>query len=253
MLGYLNIGTHATKVILASNGSSSIHVQPTPAAVARLKKQLYRTDCDDSSVVNSFLHSLWNSLHLQLQKKVILLTDATDSADFVCYVLRWISTRYEASRCRETIDTCPFSVYSTHVLGVNEDCVVVDMGYSMIRFVPIMYETELQHMVFTSPGIGYLPDSRSQLLEAFLAKSIAAKSSVSEQTVSEIESTALRHFVMHMKFALEGVIAEATNAGAEQVLRNWVLVGGGSHCVTMRSVLGYLLSFLVPDAALVWT
>eukprot|EP00796_Vickermania_ingenoplastis_P009149 gene9149-6430_t len=279
LVGYVGIGSCRTRLTLVTPDSSALHEQATPPRVERAKHRSYRYPEEEghSLVLDRYLRCLWDSFNLHLVEHVILLVDVTDPIEYVEHVLRWMSA---AARRGTSVSSLSTPLYAAALHGVGSEGIVVDIGHTFTRLVPILYRTEVRELLCCAPGIGAgmpKPETASagpgtpsswtpglaRLLDVYLAMRIQLDDAGDENgVVSAMRSEAaavtaasspadcrfIESFAAGVEDAMSSLMDGAQRKGMPQVLQSWVLVGGGADIPSIRNFVGYLVSTRCPEA-----
>lgn len=169
-VAYLDIGTAVTSLTITHDDTSTCHQQRTPATVARSKRLLYRGEVchpsrasstgtreyggldEYSLVLDTYLRTLCESFLLShAVDHMVLLVDPSDTREFLLYALHFLSA-IVPSHVSVSSASCP--VFVAAVAGVGRHAVVVDLGNSITRLVPILHCEEVKELWCGVVGVG---------------------------------------------------------------------------------------------------
>lgn len=164
-VAYISIGLVFTSVTVAQADTSTHHQQRTPSAVARSKKTLHRgggsifpasssaVDEDAPSLVlDLYLRTLCESFQIPyIVDHMVLLVDPTDSKEFITHVLRFLSV---VAPSHVSVSSVSSPVFVAAMAGVGRDAVVVDLGHTFTRLVPILHCEEVKSLWMVVQGVG---------------------------------------------------------------------------------------------------
>lgn len=305
---YICIGTRLTVLVHTHDNTSSTHQLQTPLLIALSKTHLYRhapslgkREYNLQVTLDNFLRNLWDSFYLQFFPQIVFLFDVTDTQEFKYHILRWFHAL--ASPCT-TVSSLFYPCFVCSMADVawkeksevgnnftGEHAVVVDLGYSWTRLVPILHGIPVQEMVFCTLGMGSLnqgicrsgPASNfrttlkaehQMILEDYVdlvlyieeqigikgeealkedsfVAEVDARSNEIREGKSLEELSTIESFIDGLEDIVIRTKQSALKKGIGVVLSTWVVTGGGSHIPAVNCYLGYLLSKHLPESMLV--
>lgn len=308
-VAYLYIGTRLTLLIRTHDETSKTHQLQTPPLIALSKTRLYRRSTlkkgDEPNLVAAldiFLRSLWDSFDLQFMSHIILLVDLNDTPEFKCHVLRWLNAVIPLGSTLASL-SYPLFVWTVADIvqstksevendGSGEPAVVMDLGHSMTRVVPILHGTPVQEMLFCTFGVGKLTTGvRSdgpaksfcatlsldfqRFIESYVDVAVYVDEMIKERGEVALQDDAfiaevdgyrqeMREGKSHQELlrlerfidGLENVILKikqnSSKVGIGAALSTWIITGGGAHILALRRLLFYLLGKHLPESMMVW-
>lgn len=290
-VAYIDIGSLHTQLIITDATTSHVHVQLTPPAVARAKRQCYRDQRVSLLVtLDSYLRSLWDSYMLQRVQHLVLVMNPTDNPEYVMHAVRWLTKGQ--TLMRSTVHSVTFPLYAAAQHGVDSDAVVVDFGHALTRMVPILHHHEMRELLRTSAGMGegvfmwadesatppstWSPPLQS-LLDSYLrllilvdeASGGEGEEKMSQEALASLQGQSaaiqvdyppralafIEHFAEGVDRAVSYLVSAARAEGVGEVLGTWVVAGGGASLPCIRNYFGYIAEKYAgaEDPVVIWT
>lgn len=266
-MAFLIIGIAHTRITITDAGTERArrHEQHTPRDVAKAKRRIHRNRSalrGDRHVqcLETYLRTLWDSFHLELIPHLVLLTDATDTPEYVWHAQRWVSAMHHS---KGSFMTLRFPLYAAALYGVGSACVVVDVGYSSMRLVPLLHRDEVGVLRRYAAGVDTWSLRRTSLLEAYMSAELLHGDEAMTARLAEVEAWLaaaspeerewVSIFVEGLEEAIRSLVQAARSRGQAEVLSTWVIVGGGAAIEAVRNVLAVKIEAQWPDAILIWS
>lgn len=306
---YICIGTRLTVLVHTHDSTSSTYQLQTPFLIALAKRHLYRHASSAGNreynlqvTLDNFLRNLWDSYYLQFFSHIVFLFDMTDTQEFKYHTLRWFHALISPGSAVSSLSYPCFVCSMADVArreeneeGNNfngEHAVVIDLGYSWTRLVPILHGIPVQEMVFCTLGMGSLSQGmrgtgpasnfrttlhpkhqmfledyvdlvlyveeqikkrgEEALKEDLFVAEVDARSNEIREGKSLEELSAIESFIDGLEDIVIRTKQSALRKGIGVVLSTWVVTGGGAHVPAVNCYLGYLLGKHLPESMLVW-
>lgn len=306
---YISIGTKLTVIVHTHDETSSTHQLQTPDVISLAKTSLYRNPplvesnkTNLEAALDNFLRSIWDSFHLQFVPHIVLLVDVTDTLEFKCHVLRWLSVVIPFG---STVTALSYPIFVYTVANVTQKrkvgaeydgymrhAVVIDLGHTSTRIVPILHGTPVQEMTFFTLGMGrftsrvfsegpaksfcrtlslelqetlesyvdlaiYVEEAikdkgEKALMENSFIAEVDARSQEIKEQNSPQELSYIEGFIDGLEHAVIRMKQNASRAGIRAALNIWLITGGGAHILAVNRLLGFLLGKHLPDSMMVW-